>query len=106
MVLLDRCDLARWNGQLRGSNRGEGMLEVGSPGVEIRMRNADRVEAIDRIDAGELHGLYLKDVFRYVSRRVPKQEADDITMQVFAAALEALPRFRGECPPRVWLLKI
>jgi RNA polymerase sigma-70 factor (ECF subfamily) len=82
------------------------MLEVRWPGVDVRMRETDREESRDRIDAGELHSLYLKDVFRYVSRRVPRQEADDITMQVFTAALEALPRFRGECPPRVWLLRI
>jgi RNA polymerase sigma-70 factor (ECF subfamily) len=64
------------------------------------------MESADRIDAAELHRLYLKDVFQYVARRVPRQEAEDITMQVFAAALEALPRFRGQCPPRLWLLRI
>jgi RNA polymerase sigma-70 factor (ECF subfamily) len=60
----------------------------------------------DWATAAVLHKRYLKDVFRYVSRRVPRQEVDDVTMQVFATALEALPRFRGECPPRIWLLKI
>jgi RNA polymerase sigma-70 factor (ECF subfamily) len=82
------------------------MLEVRSRGADLRMRKSDRMETVDRIDAGELHERYLKEVFRYVSRRVPRQEADDITMQVFAAALEALPRFRGDCSPRAWLLKI
>jgi RNA polymerase sigma-70 factor (ECF subfamily) len=64
------------------------------------------MESAEQIDAGTLHRRFLKEVFRYVSRRAPRQEADDITMQVFAAALEALPRFRGECPPRIWLLRI
>src|SRR4051812_44058890 len=82
------------------------MLELSEQGAELRMRETDRIDTVDRIDAGELHGRYLKEVFRYVSRRVPRQEADDVTMQVFAAALEALPRFRGDCTPRVWLLKI
>jgi RNA polymerase sigma-70 factor, ECF subfamily len=55
----------------------------------------------------ELHERYLKDVFRYVLRRVPRrEEAEDTTAQVFAAAYEALPRFRGECPPYAWLLGI
>jgi RNA polymerase sigma-70 factor (ECF subfamily) len=82
------------------------MLEVRWPGVNVRMRETDREESQERISAEQLHSLYLKDVFRYVSRRVPRREADDITMQVFAAALEAHPRFRGDCPPRVWLLRI
>ena len=82
------------------------MLEAGSAGVDVRMQEADRRETVERIEPEELHARYLKEVFRYVSRRVPRQEADDITMQVIAAALESLPRFRGECPPRVWLLKI
>jgi RNA polymerase sigma-70 factor, ECF subfamily len=48
-----------------------------------------------------------EEVFRYVFRRVPRrEEAEDITAQVFAAAYEALPRFREECPPHLWLLGI
>jgi DNA-directed RNA polymerase specialized sigma24 family protein len=42
-----------------------------------------------------------------VSRRVPGQEeAEDITAEVFAAAFVGLPRFRGHCPPYLWLLGI
>jgi RNA polymerase sigma-70 factor (ECF subfamily) len=55
----------------------------------------------------ELHERYLKEVFRYVLRRVPRrEEAEDITAQVFAAAYEALPRFRGHSSPYLWLLGI
>jgi RNA polymerase sigma-70 factor (ECF subfamily) len=62
---------------------------------------------VDRITAAELHQQYLKEVFRYVLRRIPRrEEAEDITAQVFAAAFESLPRFRGSCLPRLWLLGI
>jgi RNA polymerase sigma-70 factor (ECF subfamily) len=65
---------------------------------------------MDRADwatAAVLHERYLKDVFQYVLRRVPRREdAEDITAQVFAAAFVQLPRFRGECPPYLWLLGI
>lgn len=54
-----------------------------------------------------LHARYLRDVFRYVWQRVPAaEEAEDITAEVFAAAAAGLPRFRGQCPPYLWLLSI
>jgi RNA polymerase sigma-70 factor (ECF subfamily) len=34
------------------------------------------------------------------------EEAEDITAEVFIAAFAALPRFRGQCSPYVWLLTI
>ena len=33
-------------------------------------------------------------------------EADDLTQDVYARAITALPRFRGESPVRLWLLGI
>ncbi len=58
-------------------------------------------------DAAELHTLYLDEVYRYVARRMARREdAEDITAEVFAAAFEALPRFRGDVAPRLWLLGI
>src|SRR5205809_1655345 len=61
----------------------------------------------DRVTADWLHERYLEDVFRYVLRRVPRtEEAEDITAEVFAAAAAGLPRFRGQCPPYLWLLSI
>ena len=69
--------------------------------------------ALDRMDRAEwataavLHERYMKDVLRYVLRRVPqREEAEDITAQVFAAAFQSLPRFRGQCSPYLWLLGI
>ena len=61
----------------------------------------------ERLEAAALHARYLDDVYRYVARRVPqREEAEDITAETFAAAFEALPKFRGQCEPRLWLLGI
>jgi RNA polymerase sigma-70 factor (ECF subfamily) len=74
--------------------------------LERRAREA-RGEQAESVTAAELHARYLTDVFRYVLRRVPRQEeAEDITAQVFAAAFEGLSRFRGQCSPFLWLLGI
>lgn len=54
-----------------------------------------------------LHERYLDDVFRYVSRRIAgREEAEDVTAEVFASAFAQLPRYRRDCPPRLWLLGI
>jgi RNA polymerase sigma factor (sigma-70 family) len=65
-----------------------------------------RVEGVGW-DAAALHERYLQDIFQYVLRRVSRrEEAEDITAEVFAAAFAALARFRGDCPPHLWLLTI
>ena len=62
---------------------------------------------VAKLTATELYEQHFTEVFRYVSRRVPTQEeAEDITTEVFAAAFQALPRFRGQCSPYLWLLGI
>lgn len=54
-----------------------------------------------------LHEQYLTDIYRYVSRRLPsREEAEDATAEVFAAALVSWPQFRGEVSPYLWLLGI
>jgi RNA polymerase sigma-70 factor, ECF subfamily len=66
-----------------------------------------RMSRADRTTAAALYQRHLKDVFHYVLRRVPRvDEAEDITAEVFAAAAAGLPRFRGQCPPYLWLLSI
>jgi RNA polymerase sigma-70 factor, ECF subfamily len=72
-----------------------------------RTEESHRVDPADLATAAVLQERYLRDVFRYVLRRVHRQEeAEDITGEVFASAFAALPRFRGECPPYLWLLQI
>src|SRR5262245_40650288 len=65
------------------------------------------VDCPEKVTAAELHERYLEPVFHYVLRRVLLvEEAEDITAEVFAAATAGLPRFRGQCPPHLWLLSI
>ena len=57
--------------------------------------------------ADALHQRYLADVFTYVARRIPdRQEAEDVTAEVFAAAFVAPPRPHSPHGPYPWLLGI
>src|SRR5260370_33799130 len=50
---------------------------------------------------------YLEPVFHYVSRRVPgREEAEDITAEVFAVLSRSRPRVAGEGALYLWLLGI
>jgi RNA polymerase sigma-70 factor (ECF subfamily) len=67
----------------------------------------DRKERAESVTLDALHERYLADLFRYVLQRVPRiEEAEDITAEVFAAAAAGLARYRGGCPPYLWLLSI
>lgn len=78
-----------------------------SPGRAWGDAATDRIDRADGVTAAGLHERYLEDVYRYVFQRVPRtEEAEDITAEVFAAAAAGLTRFRGHCPPYLWLLSI
>lgn len=65
------------------------------------------VAAEERPTANELYERHLDTVYGYVSRRTPtRQEAEDITAEVFAAAIDALPRFTGRSTALAWLIGI
>jgi len=65
------------------------------------------VSTIPDANLATLHAQYLGAVFCYVTRHVPRpQEAEDITAEVFAAAVQQWPRYRGACRPYAWLLGI
>jgi RNA polymerase sigma-70 factor (ECF subfamily) len=54
-----------------------------------------------------LYRQYLDPVYRYCYHRLGSKEvAEDVTSQVFAKALAALPAYRGERPFRSWLFAI
>jgi RNA polymerase sigma-70 factor (ECF subfamily) len=54
-----------------------------------------------------LHERYLQAVLTYVSRHVSdRSEAEDITAEVFAAAVAALPGYRGTGGHYAWLIGI
>src|SRR5438105_10377771 len=67
---------------------------------------SEKVEG-ERVDIASLHDRYLQAVFTYVCCHVPdRSEAEDITAEVFAAALAALPKYRGDSGHYAWLLGI
>src|SRR3954451_1917730 len=89
------------------------MLMTTSRGVSPPGPSPAAVGVLERMDEAEwltaavLDERDLKDVFHYVQRRVSRpEEVEDVTAEVFAAAFVSLPRFRGHCPPRLWLLSI
>src|SRR6266567_1285745 len=83
------------------------MSLVRSQALHAKVEALDPMSQADWATAAALYQRYLEDVFRYVFQRVPHQEeAEDITAEVFAAAFMGLPRFRGQCPPYLWLLSI
>jgi RNA polymerase sigma-70 factor (ECF subfamily) len=57
--------------------------------------------------AETLHETYLEGIFQYVARRVPRREdAEDITAEVFAAALISWPKYCSKVLPYPWLLGV
>src|SRR5215216_4739206 len=59
------------------------------------------------LTAAGLYDRHLRDVYRYVSRRILRREdAEDVTAEVFQAAFRCLNRLRDTENPRVWLLGI
>jgi RNA polymerase sigma-70 factor (ECF subfamily) len=75
--------------------------------IRAQMGARSEVDRSDGLTAAALHERYLDAVYDYVVQRVPSiEEAEDITAEVFAAAAAGLSRFRGQCPPYLWLLSI
>jgi RNA polymerase sigma factor (sigma-70 family) len=57
------------------------------------------------VSPGELRELCLRDVYRYLARRLPRPEdAEDVAAEVFAIALTQSPK--GVREPRAWLIGI
>jgi RNA polymerase sigma-70 factor (ECF subfamily) len=46
------------------------------------------------------------DVWRFCAHLVGRDDADDVTQDVYLRACRALPRFRGDATARTWLLGI
>ena len=59
------------------------------------------------MDFEEIYRRYFGDVYRYLLRLSGSETAaEDITSETFLRAMQALPRFRGDCDVRVWLCRI
>ncbi|HEY8058193.1 MAG TPA: sigma-70 family RNA polymerase sigma factor [Acidimicrobiales bacterium] len=68
--------------------------------LALRASGGDRVALSDLVRGTQA------DVWRLCAHLVDRQSADDLTQDVYARAITALPRFRGESPVRLWLLGI
>ncbi len=68
--------------------------------LAVRAATGDRVALSDVVRATQA------DVWRLCAHLVDRQSADDLTQDVYARAIAALPRFRGDSPVRLWLLGI
>jgi len=78
-----------------------------SPGSDDRLDElALRAAAGDRVALSDLVRATQADVWRLCAHLVDRQSADDLTQDVYARAITALPRFRGDSPVRLWLLGI
>ena len=59
------------------------------------------------MDFEEVYETYFGDVYRYLLRLSGSRAvAEDVTSETFLRAMQALPRFRGDCDVRVWLCRI
>ncbi len=68
------------------------------------------VRAAQHGDRGAMQALYVRfapGVQAYVSRFVPRQDAEDVTQQVFAKLLTEIARYRpGSAPFSAWMLRV
>ena len=58
---------------------------------------------VDDDALGALYREHAADIERYVRRRVPASDVDDVCQEVWLAARQALDRYRNDCAPKVWL---
>ena len=55
----------------------------------------------------EVYRIYFGDVYRYLLHLSGnKTVAEDVTSETFLRAMQALPKFRGDCELRLWLCRI
>lgn len=67
---------------------------------------AHRAAAGDRVALSDLVRATQADVWRFCAHLVDHASADDLTQETYARAIAALPRYRGDSPPRLWLIGI
>ena len=66
----------------------------------LAARDGDRSALLQAIRASQA------DVWRLASHLVGRDDADDVTQDVFVRAWRALPAYRGDASARTWLLAI
>jgi RNA polymerase sigma-70 factor (ECF subfamily) len=75
-------------------------------GIDELTRLGLQAGAGDRAALATLVARTQADVWRLCRHLGGRADADDLTQEVYARALAALPRFRGESSVRTWLLVI
>jgi len=66
----------------------------------LAARDGDRTALLHTVRSSQA------DVWRLASHLVGRDDADDVTQDVFVRAWKALPAFRGDSSARTWLLSI
>ena len=70
------------------------------------------MEAVRRVREGDVEAFsvivatYQRLVAADLARRLPAQDVQEVAQDAFVRAYRALPRYRGEAPLRIWLLRI
>ena len=65
-----------------------------------------QAQAGDRIALASFIRSSQSEVWRFAAHLVDRDEADDLTQEVYLRAYRALPAFRGDSSARTWLLAI
>jgi len=66
-----------------------------------------RAKSGDNIAISTLYEQHVDQIFRYVAYRVPENDAEDITAEVFVKMVESLPKFEYTGAPfEAWLYRI
>jgi RNA polymerase sigma-70 factor (ECF subfamily) len=72
---------------------------------ELQLINRARQD--DKEAFGDLYEMHLEELYRYIYYRVsPKEDAEDLTEQVFLKAWEGLSAYRGDASFKAWLYRI
>jgi RNA polymerase sigma-70 factor, ECF subfamily len=66
--------------------------------ILIKQFNAGNTEAFDL-----LYHRYLPNVYKRVRYVVPESDVEDVTQEIFIAAIKSLPTFRGDAQFSTWL---
>lgn len=90
------------------------MAAEDDPDLDLEQAPADqqaqwmaRAQQGDRVAYGQLVQTYQDRLYNAILRIIgDREEARDLTQEVFSRALEKIDGFRGECAPYTWFFKI
>jgi RNA polymerase sigma-70 factor (ECF subfamily) len=75
--------------------------------TDTEPKRLNAVEAFEELTPNRLVELYADDVWRFVSSKLRRREdAEDVAMETFSAAIKDFDRIRKAGSPRLWILGI